>query len=470
MINDVFTFIFLAEMLLKFAAWGLRQYFSDYWNQLDFVLVVSSIVGFVVEIALTSGKFPFNPSVFRIVRVARLTRALKSIRMVRRFKGVAQLVDTLIIAIPAMANVASLCVLIIFIFAVMGMDFFGSDEIQGEDAAYVNGMYNEYANFRYFGDAFTLLFRAVTGEAWNGIMHDMMVAHCDMQMYPDKHRYKPDDPEYDERWCGAPHPDSPWIFFVLFQVFVTGLLFELVTAIVLDESSKMNENEKLPVNSDMISNFNDHWAQLDPKATQMIPQSKVKRFLLSVVPPIFESEQEASAALFKMNIAAHQERGVLMVHYVDTLVAVVRFEYVKHLGEDVGRTLDLTMMQVPELTTRIVSAYPHLRKIEEMSPTDFKKELAAATFQASFLGKRARARAAARKRQLQVRVAELRRRRRGEKEAQEGGGGDGGGDGGDNGEGVVVPEEVERLSVVEMREELRREKKRRDEGGGGSVM
>ena len=37
-------------------------------------------------------------------------------------------------------------------------------------------------------------------------------------------------------------------------------------------------------------------------------------------------------------------------------------------------------------------------------------------------------------------------------------------------EGVVVPEEVERLSVVEMREELRREKKRRDEGGGGSVM
>ena len=162
-----------------------------------------------------------------------------------------------------MANVASLCVLIIFIFAVMGMDFFGSDEIHGESAAYVNGMYNEFANFRYFGDGFMLLFRAVTGEAWNGVMHDMMVAHCDMAMYPDKAKYGPGDGAYDEEWCGAPHPHSPWIFFVLFMVFVTGLLFELVTAIVLDESSKMGQNDKLPVNGDMVANFNDHWAQLD---------------------------------------------------------------------------------------------------------------------------------------------------------------------------------------------------------------
>ena len=71
LLNLVFTGIFFVEMLLKFAAWGLQQYFADYWNQLDFVLVVSSVAGFVVEVALTSGSFPMNPSVFRIVRVAR---------------------------------------------------------------------------------------------------------------------------------------------------------------------------------------------------------------------------------------------------------------------------------------------------------------------------------------------------------------------------------------------------------------
>ena len=434
LLNTVFTFIFLVEMLLKFAAWGLRQYFMDYWNQLDFVLVVSSVLGFIVEVFLTSGAVPLNPAVFRIVRVARLTRALKSIRMVRRIKGVARLVDTLVIAIPAMANVASLCFLVIFIFAVMGMDFFGSDEIDGPNAGKVNGMYSQHANFRYFGDAFMLLFRAVTGEAWNGVMHDMMVAECDPSMYPDKDKIKPGDKEYDEHWCGAPHGLGPVFFFVLFQTLVTGLLFELITAIVLDEFSKMNENEKLPVNSDMIANFNDHWAQLDPKATQMIPQYKLLPFLKSVEPPIFE-DGNGSLDIFKMNIAATDQNGVLSIHYVDTLLAVVRYQYVKQLGEDAGEMLDVTMIESPELTTRIISAYPHLKAIEEMEPKDFKKELAATKMQNIFMRKRARQRIAAQKRQLQLKVAKI----RGIKMKNNG----------------KVPEIIERLSVDEMMVEWR---------------
>ena len=57
-----------------------------------------------------------------------------------------------------MANVACLCCLVMFIFAVLGMEFFGRDDIS---KGYVNGMYNAHANFRYFGDAFMLLFREV---------------------------------------------------------------------------------------------------------------------------------------------------------------------------------------------------------------------------------------------------------------------------------------------------------------------
>jgi hypothetical protein len=271
---------------------------------------------------------------------------------------VARLVDTLVIAIPAMANVASLCFLVIFIFAVMGMDFFGKDQIDGPDAAPINGGYNQWANFRYFGDAFTLLFRTVTGEWWNGVMHDMMVAECDPSMYPDKDKIKPGDKKYDAHWCGTPHQSSPWIFFILFMVFVTGLLFELVTAIVLDEFSKMNENEKLPVNSDMIANFNDHWAQLDPKATQYIPQYKLLPFLRSVEPPIFDPNEEmspeehdkvAKEEVFKMSIVVQDVGGINMVHYVDTIVAVTRFQYLKELGEEAGDTLDVTMIESPEL-------------------------------------------------------------------------------------------------------------------------
>ena len=438
MLNNIFTGIFLVEMLLKFAAWGLTQYFIDYWNQLDFILVVMSVLGFIVEIILTGGAFPLNPAVFRIVRVARLTRALKSIRMVRRIKGVARLVDTLVIAIPAMGNVASLCFLIIFIFAVMGMDFFGSDEVDGPNAAKVYGMYNQHANFRYFGDAFMLLFRSVTGEAWNGVMHDMMKAECDMQMYPDKHKYQPGDKEYDPDWCGTPHQSSPWIFFLLIQTFITGLLFELVTAIVLDEFSKMNKNEELPVNGDMISNFNEHWAQLDPKATQMIPQYKLLPFLKSVSPPIFESEEEAKKEIFNMNIVVNRVSGCLMVQYVDTLVAVTRYLYVKDLGEQIGRELDVAMIESPELTTRIISAYPHLKKIDEMDTKDFKEELAASRMQGALQKKSARKRADAQKTNIRLQYAKIKNIE--VKKTSKG--------------GYSFPKDIEKLSVDEMKTEI----------------
>ena len=58
----------------------------------------------------------------------------------------AKLIDTLVMALPAMGNVASLLFLAIFIFTSLGMSFFG-DMATDEDN--VNGMYNEHVNFRY---------------------------------------------------------------------------------------------------------------------------------------------------------------------------------------------------------------------------------------------------------------------------------------------------------------------------------
>jgi len=400
-INNIFTFFFLLEMCLKVTAWGIAQYLQDMWNQLDFVLVVSSVLGFIIETAITSANFPLNPAVFRILRVARLTRALKSIRMVGRIKGIARLVDTLIVAIPAMTNVASLCFLVIFIFAVIGMDFFGGDSLSDDN---VYGMYNDHANFRYFGQAFMVLFRQVTGEAWNGVMHDIMVADCDEKLNP----LEPGDDGYDENFCGAKHK-AAWSYFVIFHVFVTGLLFELITAIVLDEFGKMNEAEELPVNADMISNFNDHWALLDPKATKQITQYKLLAFLKSVEPPIFENPSEAASELFKMNIAAVSgPDGTLYVQYVDTLIAVVRYLFVKKLGDDVGEALDVTMIESPELTNRILTAYPHLRKIEDMDPKDFRQEMAATKMQGLWQRKNANRKFEGAKRELQQKLAGLR--------------------------------------------------------------
>ena len=165
-----------------------------------------------------------------------------------------------------------------------------------------------------------------------------------------------------------------------------------------------------------------------------------------------------------------------MVHYVDALLAVVKYQYVKQLGEDVGRKLDLTMVQMPELTERIVSAYPHLKTIEAMAPTEFKKELAATTLQKGFLRRRAQSRVRAKTRQLRRQLAELRgdagggaaspsprkaQQRRGRRSPSERRRG-GAPSSEDRSGRDFVSEDIERMSVVEMTAELR--------ASGGTVI
>jgi hypothetical protein len=457
--NNVFTFIFLAEMLLKWSAWGLRHYFLTGWNQLDFVLVSSSVVSFIVETLLTTGTFPLNPSIFRILRVARLTRALKALKLMKGIKGIARLIETLQQAIPAISNVAGLSFLVIFIFAVMAMDFFGYDQI--DQQFYGTGMYNRHANFRYFGQAFMVLFRTITGESWNGIMLGVRNAKCDKAQSPTRITGQPYDPHY----CGAPHHQA-WIFFVIFQIFVTGLLFETNVAIVLDVFGKVNEHDLLPVSAEMLQNFNDHWVKLDPDARQRIEQHQLLPFLLSVRPPIFvlpdadpkpgkgkkggddddEAAVAAAAAAAQRALAAYAEHEVVKmgislvidqrdhkvyVNFVDVTVAVVRYLYLAKLGAKYAEALDATLIDSPELTTAMLNAYPSLDKVAQMETVDPALEFAVEKIQSIGRMRKERKAVRARREALEREVTDLR------------------------GLGPEVPESIKALSSRELMEVLR---------------
>jgi hypothetical protein len=47
MADAIFTAIFTVEMILKFAGLGIRGYFQDLWNWLDFVVVMESLTGYM---------------------------------------------------------------------------------------------------------------------------------------------------------------------------------------------------------------------------------------------------------------------------------------------------------------------------------------------------------------------------------------------------------------------------------------
>ena len=111
--NWVFTIAFLLEAVFKLTAWFPRVYFSSGWNQFDFFLVVVSIVSKIFDF----GSFATMFRVFRVLRI---------IKLIKRAKELKRLMQTILISLPALANVGSLLLLLFFIYAILGVQFFFS--------------------------------------------------------------------------------------------------------------------------------------------------------------------------------------------------------------------------------------------------------------------------------------------------------------------------------------------------------
>lgn len=128
----------------------------------DFLLVAGWLVMEVVK-ACFSTLLKSQMLVFlRIVRIARL------VRLVRISPGIQRMLSTLALSAAALANVGLLLSIIVYIYAVLGVQLF-SRLAPGE-------FNNEDANFNSFGMALLTLFRCITGESYNGLMHDALVS------------------------------------------------------------------------------------------------------------------------------------------------------------------------------------------------------------------------------------------------------------------------------------------------------
>jgi len=153
--NLFFVIIFTVEMTLKITAYGFTYYWHVNWNKFDFIIVIMSLVA-VNETLMKS--INFNVTALRIIRVSRL------LRMVKTSQGLRSLLKTLYMSLSNILQTTSLLMLILFTFTVAGMNLFGNIP----DGEFIN----KNANFRSFYIAMMTLWRACTGESWNGIMHD----------------------------------------------------------------------------------------------------------------------------------------------------------------------------------------------------------------------------------------------------------------------------------------------------------
>ena len=180
-LDKVLLAVFVLEIALRLYAhrWS---FFRDPWNVFDFVVVAISLIP-------ASGPF----AVLRALRVLRVLRVLTLVPTMRRVVG------ALLSAVPGLASIAMVLLLIYYVFAVIATKLFGQ-------------AFPDW--FGTLGDSLYTLFQVMTLESWS-----MGISRPIMETYP-----------------------MAWAFFIPFILIATFTMLNLFIAIIVNAMQSVTED------------------------------------------------------------------------------------------------------------------------------------------------------------------------------------------------------------------------------------
>ncbi|RWS27821.1 sodium channel protein para-like protein [Leptotrombidium deliense] len=163
--NVFFTTTFAIEAFMKLIALSPKFYFREGWNIFDFVIVVLS----VLELGLGAGQGLSVLRSFRLLRVFKLAKSWPTLNLLISIMGK---------TVGDLGNLTFVLAIIIFIFAVMGMQLFSSSYDENKHL-FPDGELPRW-NFKDFLHSFMIVFRVLCGE-WIESMWDCILVcgyHC----------------------------------------------------------------------------------------------------------------------------------------------------------------------------------------------------------------------------------------------------------------------------------------------------
>jgi voltage-gated sodium channel len=192
--DHAILWVFFAEIIVLIAARGLR-YFKDPWCVFDFVVVGIALIP-------ASGSL----SVLRALRVLRVLRLINKVESMRKVVG------GLLSSLPGLGSVFGLILIIFYVASVIATNLFRA----------------EFPD--WFGDlgssAYTL-FQVMTLEGWS-----QDIARPVIEVFP-----------------------YAWVFFILFILIATFIIFNLFIAVIVDSITADKEKDELNKNqADTIEN------------------------------------------------------------------------------------------------------------------------------------------------------------------------------------------------------------------------
>uniref|UniRef100_A0A7M4E901 Sodium channel protein n=1 Tax=Crocodylus porosus TaxID=8502 RepID=A0A7M4E901_CROPO len=283
-LDKMFTFIFVLEMLLKWVAYGFKQYFTNAWCWLDFLIVDVSLASLIANLLGYSEVGP--------MKSLRTLRALRPLRALSRFEGMRVVVNALVGAIPSIMNVLLVCLIFWLIFSIMGVNLFAGKfqkcvNLTEEDSELSHLIENKNhcqslndtkkiywvnakVNFDNVGSGYLALLQVATFKGWTDIMYAAVDSREESeQPKMESNRYM-------------------YLYFVIFIIFGSFFTLNLFVGVIIDnfnEQKKKISGEDIFMTEEQKKYYNAMKKLGSKKPQKPIPRplNKYQGFLFDIV-------------------------------------------------------------------------------------------------------------------------------------------------------------------------------------------
>mmetsp|Transcript_90715 Transcript_90715/g.234233 ORF Transcript_90715/g.234233 Transcript_90715/m.234233 type:complete len:580 (-) Transcript_90715:70-1809(-) len=217
-LENCFLCVYIFELVARFAAFG-PGVFKSHWVKFDAFLVLCGCLDILVKVFAVPGSFGSSLENLMLLRILRLVRIVRVLRLMVQFRTLWLLVQGLMNSLMTLVWVLILISILLYVFAIVGMEFLHHDHETGGDlsARERRDMYNENVdrNFGNLGYTMLTLLQGLTLDSVGSIYRPIVL------------------------W-------RPWLlaYFISFILLVSIALMNLVTAIMVESALSQASEEK----------------------------------------------------------------------------------------------------------------------------------------------------------------------------------------------------------------------------------
>jgi len=131
--NQYFTWLFTVEAILKIIALGPSNYKKDVYNSFDFFIVCISLIDWTIGITVGDNIGPAGA----VLQAFRAMRLLRIIKLARRWTALQDILGKIFKSLSELSIFCALLMLFMYIFALLGMQFFAMRAYEDLDGVIV---------------------------------------------------------------------------------------------------------------------------------------------------------------------------------------------------------------------------------------------------------------------------------------------------------------------------------------------